>query len=238
ELTRVAEDSAAIPCLFSVSQPAADAAAAQGWRVLQIAEDTIMDLPDLAFTGKKWQNVRSALNKAGKRGMEFAVGHLSAQPPAVLAQVREISEQWVGEKQLPEMGLTLGTVEGALDDATLVALATDPAGTVQGVLSWLPVYGPAEGPRSPVVRGWTLDVMRKRDGEGAANVMEFLIAKSAMHFKDEGAQFVSLSGAPLARAGEEAAQPMDRALDMLGAAIEPFYGFRSLHKFKAKFNPR
>src|SRR5699024_1426691 len=170
ELTRVAEDSAAIPCRSSVTQAAAEAAAAQGWRVLQIAEDTIMDLPDLAFTGKKWQNVRSALNKAGKRGMDFTVGHLSAQPPAVLAQVREISEQWVGEKELPEMGFTLGTVEEALDDATLVALATDPAGTVQGVLSWLPVYGPAEGPHSPVVRGWTLDVMRKRDGEGAAHV--------------------------------------------------------------------
>ncbi len=238
ELTRVAEDSAAVPCLFSVSQPAADAAAAQGWRVLQIAEDTIIDLPELEFKGKKWQNVRSALNKADKRGMAFTMCRLSEQSSGVLAQVREISEQWVGEKELPEMGFTLGTVEEALDDATLVALATDADGTVQGVLSWLPVFGPAAENGAPVTLGWTLDVMRKREDEGAVNVMEFLIARSAMHFKSEGASFVSLSGAPLARAGDEAAQPMDRALDLLGAAIEPFYGFRSLHKFKAKFNPR
>ncbi|QDQ96305.1 bifunctional lysylphosphatidylglycerol flippase/synthetase MprF [Tomitella fengzijianii] len=238
ELTRVSEDSAAIPCLFSVSQATADAAAAQGWRVLQIAEDTIMDLPGLEFKGKRWQNVRSALNKAAKRGMEFTVTRLSSVSAGVLAQVREISEQWVGEKDLPEMGFTLGTVEEALDDETLVALATDAEGTVQGVLSWLPVYGPAAADGSAVVRGWTLDIMRKRDGDGATHVMEFLIASSARHFQSEGAQFLSLSGAPLARAGDEAAQPVDRALELLGAAIEPFYGFRSLHRFKAKFNPR
>ncbi|WP_235686960.1 phosphatidylglycerol lysyltransferase domain-containing protein [Tomitella gaofuii] len=75
-------------------------------------------------------------------------------------------------------------------------------------------------------------------GDGAAHVMEYPIAKSAMHFKDDGAQFVSLPGAPPSRAGEESAQPVGRALNMLGAAIEPFYGFHSLHKYKAKFNPR
>lgn len=238
EFTRVAEDSAAVPCLFSVSQAAADAASAQGWRVLQIAEDTLMDLPGLEFKGKRWQNVRTALNNAAKRGMEFTVGHLAEQPAGVLDQVREISERWVGEKELPEMGFTLGTVEEALDEATLVAFATDPEGTVQGVLSWLPVYGHAWEDGAPAVRGWTLDVMRKRDGEGAAHVMEFLIASSALHFQAEAAQFLSLSGAPLSRAGDPATQPMDRALDLLGMAIEPYYGFRSLHRFKAKFNPR
>ncbi|WP_241726945.1 DUF2156 domain-containing protein, partial [Dietzia sp. SLG310A2-38A2] len=205
-------------------------------RALQIAEDTIMDLPDLAFGGKKWQKIRSAMNKAEKNGTNFVSGLLREQPSAILGQVRQISEQWVGDKELPEMGFTLGTVEEALDDDVRIALAVDADGVVQAALSWLPVYrGGTEGG----VRGWTLDVMRKRNGPGANNMIEFLIARSALEFKDEGADFVSLSGAPLARSGDDdEVATLDRGLDLLGQALEPYYGFRSLHQFKAKFNPR
>lgn len=84
-----------------------------------------------------------------------------------------------------------------------------------------------------------MDVMRRRD-DGFRPVTEFLIGSSALAFKDEGARILSLSGAPLARADSTAEEPtsMDRMLDALGVALEPFYGFRSLHTFKKKFNPR
>lgn len=232
-----AEAQAAVPCLFSVSGETAERMRAHGWRALQIAEDTIMDLPDLEFSGKKWQKIRTAMNKATKSGTTFVSGLLREQPASVLAQVREISEQWVGDKELPEMGFTLGTVEEALDDDVRIALAVDAEGVVQAALSWLPVYrgGPDGG-----VRGWTLDLMRKRNGAGANNMVEFLIARSALQFKEEGADYVSLSGAPLARSGDDDDEVavLDRGLDLLGQALEPYYGFRSLHHFKSKFNPR
>ncbi|EFV92124.1 hypothetical protein ES5_07494 [Dietzia cinnamea P4] len=231
-----AEAQAAVPCLFSVSGETAERMRAHGWRALQIAEDTIMDLPDLEFSGKKWQKIRTAMNKATKSGTTFVSGLLREQPASVLAQVREISEQWVGDKELPEMGFTLGTVEEALDDDVRIALAVDAEGVVQAALSWLPVYrgGPDGG-----VRGWTLDLMRKRNGPGANNMVEFLIARSALQFKEEGADYVSLSGAPLARSGDDdEVAVLDRGLDLLGQALEPYYGFRSLHHFKSKFNPR
>ncbi|MDT7575627.1 MAG: phosphatidylglycerol lysyltransferase, partial [Pseudonocardiales bacterium] len=88
------------------------------------------------------------------------------------------------------------------------------------------------------VHGWTLDVMRRRQ-DGFRPVVEFLIASSCLTFQSEGAHFVSLSGAPLARAGDdEATAVLDRLLDTLGETLEPMYGFRSLHAFKNKFAPR
>src|SRR5512133_3687079 len=51
---------------------------------------------------------------------------------------------------------TLGGVEEALDPAVRVGLAVDRHGTVHGVTSWLPIYGPGA-----TIRGWTLDVMRR-----------------------------------------------------------------------------
>lgn len=235
EFAALTERGGLVPCLFSVTEAAAEGARALGWRAVQIAEDTIIDLPGLEFKGKSWQTVRSALNRAGREHIEFRLCTLADEPFAVLAQVRAISEQWVGDKGLPEMGFTLGGVEEALDPEVRVGLAVDADGSLHGVTSWLPVYGPGG-----VVRGWTLDVMRRRP-EGFRPVMELMIAGSCTAFRDQGAQFVSLSGAPLARsdgaAGTDLAQ-LDRVLDALGGALEPLYGFRSLHAFKEKFKPR
>ena len=70
--------------------------------------------------------------------------------------------------------------------------------------------------------------------------MEFLIASSCLYFKEQGASYVSLSGAPLAKshAEPEGESVVEKFLDTLGATLEPVYGFRSLHDFKAKFQPR
>lgn len=233
EFAGMADRSGLVPCMFSVTDATAQAATELGWQHVQVAEDTLIDLPELQFRGKSWQDVRSALNKAGKQGITFRMVTLAEEDHSVIAQVRAISEQWVGDKGLPEMGFTLGGVDEALDPRVRVGLAEDVDGVVQGVTSWLPVYG-GEGR----VRGWTLDVMRRRD-DGFRPVVEFLIASSCLAFQADDAEFVSLSGAPLARTGkDEGGAILDRLLDTLGAALEPLYGFRSLHAFKTKFKPR
>lgn len=222
------------PCVFGATERAR-AVIPEGWRAVQIAEDTIVDLPGLEFTGKAWSAARQALNRAEREGVSFRMGALAAESRRVRAQVDEISSQWVGEKELPEMRFTLGTVDEALDPEVRMAFA-EHDGQLEGFLSWLPVYG-SDGE----VAGWTLDLMRRRAGGGFPAVMEYLIASSALAFRDEGAAFLSLSGAPLARstpASPEELSPIDGWLDRLGAMLEPAYGFRSLHRFKQKFRPR
>jgi len=219
-----------VPALFSVGDETV-ADAPRGWQRLTVAEDTLVDLPSLQLTGKRWGNIRTAINRAAREGIEFRMTRLSEEPAAVLAQVRAISEEWVGDKALPEMGFTLGGVDEALDPQVRSGIAVDRDGLVHGVTSWLPVFG-GEG----VITGWTLDLMRRRD-DGFGAVMEFLIASSALAFKAEGALVASLSGAPLSREGGEP-EGVDAVLDALAKALEPLYGFRSLHAFKQKFNPR
>ncbi|HWN25871.1 MAG TPA: DUF2156 domain-containing protein [Actinomycetospora sp.] len=233
----MAERAGWVPCLFSTTAELAEQARADGWRTLQVAEDTLIDLDGLEFKGKPWQNVRSAFNRAGKAGITHRMVRLDEEPRAVVAQVRAISEEWVGDKGLPEMGFTLGGVEEALDPEVRTGLAVDAEGTIHGVTTWLPVYGPG-GADGPEIVGWTLDVMRRRQ-DGFRAVVEYLIASACLTFQEEGAQFLSLSGAPLARTEEaEGADVLDRVLDRMGALLEPYYGFRSLHQFKAKFQPR
>ncbi len=232
EFTAMCENSGLVPCVFSATEATVAATRELGWQHVQVAEDNVLDLDGLEFRGKAWQDVRSALNKAAKQDIEFRLVRLADQPEPILAQVRALSEEWMSGKAMPEMGFTLGGLDEAMDPATRVGLAVDAEGTVHGVTSWLPVHTGAGK-----VGGWTLDVMR-RSAHGFRPVMEFLIASACLAFRDEGARFVSLSGAPLARSGSGPARPVDRALESLGRVMEPYYGFRSLHAFKAKFQPR
>jgi len=221
------------PCLYSVTAQARAVTQQLGWKSVQIAEDTVLPLASLQFTGKKWQDVRTALNKAAKDRIAAEWWSYPQAPPELTGQIRQISETWMAGKGLPEMGFTLGGLDELNDPDIRCLIAVDADRKVHGITSWMPVY--ANGRPA----GWTLDFMRRNTEPGTfRGVMEFLIATAALTFRDEGACFVSLSGAPLARL-DRGEQPgaLQRLLDMIATTMEPVYGFQSLLHFKAKFQP-
>ncbi len=229
-----------VPCVFAATAETAASAVAMGWRVLPVGEEAVVDLPGLAFHGRAWQDVRTALNHATRHGISVEMGRLDELPERVRLQVAEISSGWTTARRLPELGFTLGGLDEAADPEVVVSVAVDPEGVVHGVTSWLPSHRPSDG----TVEGWTLDVMRRREGSDAFRpVMELLIATSLLRFRDEGCAWASLSASPLAASGRVddvsgSAARLEFAVQRLATRLEPFYGFRSLHAFKAKFSPR
>jgi phosphatidylglycerol lysyltransferase len=221
------------PCLYSVTEQARIVTDRLGWKSVQVAEDALLPLADLEFAGKKWQNVRNAVNKAAREGITAEWWCYPEAPTELLQQIRQISAKWVADKGLPEMGFTLGGLEELNDPNIRCLIAVGADRKVHAITSWMPVY---EDER---LVGWTLDLMRRNIGPDTSHgVMEFLIATAARTFREEGARFVSLSGAPLARLNR-GQQPctVQRLLDMIGNAMEPVYGFQSLLQFKDKFHP-
>ncbi|MCU1669346.1 MAG: rhomboid family intrarane serine protease [Blastococcus sp.] len=220
------------PCWFSVTDEVVHALAGTGAQQLQVAAETWLPLGDLSFSGRRWQDVRTALNRATREGLEYRWISWSQAPLALREKVARLSEEWLADKGLPEMGFTLGGLDELTDPAVRCLLAVDRDGRVSGLTSWLPAH------RDGATVGWTLDVMR-RARTASPGVMEFLIATAALTFQDEGAEWVSLSGAPLALPPESAGRGMlTRLLELAGRTMEPVYGFRSLLAFKAKFQPR
>jgi lysylphosphatidylglycerol synthetase-like protein (DUF2156 family) len=219
------------PTYFSVSQRARDQLAGLGFKAIQVAEDTVIHLPELIFTGKKWQTVRTAINRAEREGISMRSVALEHAPHALKDQLEAISEQWIDDKSLPEMGFTLGDLHRANDPNIVMHIAVDGDGVVHGMTSWLPVY------RDGSVVGWTIDIMKRgRADDVMPGVMEFLIAQSALSFKADGYEFVSLSCAPLSYSGA-ASGPVERLLDILAERMEPYYGFARLARFKSQFTP-
>ncbi|RSX50657.1 hypothetical protein D2E23_1322 [Bifidobacterium callimiconis] len=226
------------PVFYSVHAEQRELLASMGWQSLDVGTEMVVLPAQWQTRGKKWQDVRTAINKAKRDGVTDVLTTFEQAPLSVQSQIMDISEQWAEEKSLPEMKFTLGGVEELLDPRVRLLCAVDADGTVQAVTSWLPTW------RDGQIVGWTLDFMRHRP-DSANGVMEFLIARMAERLKDEGAEFMSLSAAPLAgisvmelenqSAGVEFLQ---HVLMAVADIIEPVYGFHSLFRFKKKFQPQ
>ncbi|RSX54817.1 lysyl-tRNA synthetase [Bifidobacterium dolichotidis] len=249
EFSRASSEQSWTPVFYSVHQEARDHLAAQGWHSLKVAEEMVIDPKTWKTTGKKWQDIRTAINKAKRQGIVDELTTWEECSADVQEQIVEISEQWSSGKELPEMKFTLGGVEELKDPRVAILYCIDPDGVVQGVTSWLPTY------RDGRVIGWTLDFMRHRT-DSPNGIMELLIARMAQRMHDwdeqnpdEAIEFVSLSGAPLTGLDTPADATSDddsningttmlqHSLGLVANMLEPAYGFRSLYNFKKKFQP-
>lgn len=224
------------PVFYSIHVAQRDELLSAGWDSLDVGTEMIVDPNAWQTRGKKWQDVRTAINKAKRDGITDVLTTFREAPFSVQTQIREISAQWAGEKALPEMGFTLGGLDELVDSRVQLLYAVDESGKVLGVTSWLPTY------RDGKVIGWTLDFMRHRT-DSVNGIMEFLIARMAERLRDEGdVEFMSLSAAPLAGMGDdpdraEESAVLRHALQMVADIMEPAYGFHSLFRFKLKFHP-
>ncbi|RKR73910.1 bifunctional lysylphosphatidylglycerol flippase/synthetase MprF [Frondihabitans australicus] len=234
EFARWCDDQGLVPVFYSVRETLAPAFAEMGWPTLPVAEETVLHPASFSLQGKKWQDVRTSMNRATRSGVRAVWTRYVDLRPSVARQIEDISEQWVADKELPEMGFTLGGLDELMDRDVRLMLAVDEREQVLAVTSWLPTWRDGE------VVGWTLDFMRRR-ADSIHGVMEFLIASAALRAQEDGIEFVSLSAAPLAGVDLDGDDPdrsqAERVMAFLARALEPAYGFRSLLTFKAKFQP-
>ncbi|MBW3078112.1 DUF2156 domain-containing protein [Bifidobacterium sp. 81T8] len=237
------------PAFYAVHREQRDALVAAGWYSLEVGGEMVVDPRTWKTTGKKWQDIRTAINKAKRDGIVDVLTTFDDAGADVREQIEEISEQWAGQKALPEMKFTLGGVEELRDPRVRILYAVDENGLVLGVTSWLPTW------RDGRIVGWTLDFMRHRT-DSPNGVMEFLIARMAERLRDEGqddpdraVEFMSLSAAPLAGMNPDrdntdgtghtdtGTAMLQHALQIVADWMEPAYGFHSLFNFKRKFQP-
>ena len=233
EFTRFCNAHSWSPVFYSVHKPQRDLLAARGWSTLTVGTEMVVT-PSLWQTkGKKWQDIRTAINKAKRDNITDVLTTFNDASWDVQSQIVDISEQWSELKALPEMKFTLGGLDELRDPRMAILYAVDDRGKVLAVTSWMPTY------RQGQVIGWTLDFMRHRT-DSPNGIMEFLIARMAERLRDQGtAEFMSLSAAPLAGmdGGEDRTAFLQHALHLVADLMEPAYGFRSLFFFKKKFQP-
>lgn len=221
------------PVFYSVDDASAKALEPLGWQRTRVADEAVLRPQTWTPTGKKRQDVRTATNRAQREGVHTQWTTWNTLTLLDRLQLREISEAWVADKTIPEMGFTLGSLDDATDPAVRLMLARDIHDRIIAVTTWIPIFDNTK------VIGYALDVMRRRH-DAMNGVIEFVIGATVETLRHEGHTVLSLSGSPLAshRDDNSAELPaVDRFLDTLSGLLEPAYGFRSLATFKRKFQP-
>lgn len=203
----------------------------QGLVTLKVGEDARLDVNEFNLAGGKFQNLRTARNKAQKNGLSFQWYDAQPHPDHGLeAQLQLLSDNWLKSKHGGEMTFDLGHFNVPTIREHGVAIVRNQENRMEAFATWWPY---AQG------KGRCLDIMRAR--EEVRDVMDFVIVEAIDHFKAQGVVEVSLGNAPLANIDAEAQghEPtrQERAVRFLFENFDRFYGYKRLFNFKKKYQP-
>jgi phosphatidylglycerol lysyltransferase len=180
--------------------------------------------------GSKFQNLRTARNKARKKGKVLCWYQPGDGPfnYGLEAQLKLLSDEWLKKKQGTEMTFDLGSFDLERIRKDGVAAIFNAEGKLEAFATWLSYR---QG------RGRCLDLMRSYPEP--KGVMDFLIVESIDHFKGLGVEEVSLGNAPLANAEQDPCLygREEKAVKFLFERFNRYYGYKSLFEFKKKYQP-
>jgi phosphatidylglycerol lysyltransferase len=214
-------------CVYYASQDRLPHYHRLGLKSLKVAEEAIVDLSTFGLTGGQHQNLRAMMNKAARSGLRVIPYDRQRNPSAALdEQLEAVSEEWLSERRLGEMGFTMGrfSLESLSRTRVFIALMGDRA---VSFCTWLPYRNGS---------AVALDLMRKRS-EAPAGTMDFLLGQSLLFLKSEGLVEASLGHAPLANV-QAPTGALERGVALLFENLNAFYGYKNLFQFKKKFAPR
>lgn len=197
--------------------------------LLKCGEDACFDLNTYNLKGGAVAKVRAAINHAVKDGIEVHEFDPSlAENEPVLKQIKEISSEWVSNKNAPELIFMLGSnnFNAPLDRRYFYAMHPD--GTVLGYV----VFNPYKGGKA-----YLAEITRRRT-HAPQGVLEKIIFDAFMKMKDEGVLEGSLGLSPLYNVSSDGAGNISEKLfSYIYEHLNQFYDFKSLHHAKEKYAP-
>jgi phosphatidylglycerol lysyltransferase len=194
---------------------------------LKIGEDAIVDLTGWSLSGNAMKPLRGALNRIQRAGNTICF-HAPPLPDDLLAQLREVSSEWLRLPGRRERGFTLGQWDDAYIRRSPVFTATTSSGRIVAFINLVRDGVPDEG---------TFDLMRHRP-DAPNGAMDALLVRLAEHLRDQGCTRLSLGMVPFADVGTDEEDPvLERALRLLVERMERFFSYRGLRLYKEKFHP-
>jgi len=217
-----------VPCVYEAPEASLAVYRELGLGALKMAEEALVDLPGFSLAGGKRAALRSMVHKVTRMGLVVSrYDRRLGKDAALDEELEEISEEWLAEKRLGEMGFTVSRFSLESLDDVHVFVCRDAAGRVVAFTSWRPYAGG---------RAAVLDLMRKRK-DAPSGAMDLLVARSLEELRSLGLAEASLANAPLANVGEPRGG-LEKGVALLFENLNAVYGYKNLFQFKKKFAPR
>ncbi len=218
------------PAVLAASTAGAEVYEAAGLRTLAIGDEAIIDVEGFTLKGRDMRAVRQAVTRVSGAGYTLRVRRHADLSQAELAEVATLAERWRGEETERGFSMALNRIGDPVDGRCVLVSAHDPAGTIRGLLSFVP-WG---------TRGLSLDLMR-RDHDAENGLNEFMVATLVEHCAEIGIRRISLNFAVFRSVFSEAdrvgAGPVTRLVDSVLSVASKFYQLESLYRSNDKYRP-
>ena len=207
-----------------------------GLTLLKLGEEAVVPLAGFTLDGGERKWMRRALKDAEKAGLSFEVV-TPAAVPALIPELKSISDEWLTGKTVREKGFSLGRFDAAyLAHFPMVLIRESLSDRPSRIVAFANLWsGCAGGEISP-------DLMRRR-ADAPKCVMDFLFVSLLLWGAGQGYRLANLGMTPLAGlidptlARPELAPLWARAGAFLYGRGESLYNFQGLRGFKEKFSP-
>jgi phosphatidylglycerol lysyltransferase len=214
------------PVFYEVTRTHLHRYADFGLTFVKLGEEARVDLTAFTLEGAGAAKYRQALRRLQKDGGTFRIIEPS-DVPAILGELRAVSDDWLAAKAAGEKGFSLGFFDdGYLSRFPVAVIERD--GQIQAFANvW------QAGPRVEL----SLDLMRYRR-TAPKDVMEALFVHVMQWGKEQGYQWFALGMAPLSGFEQSPVGPL---WNRIGAFLydhgKAVYNFQGLRAYKQKFNP-
>jgi phosphatidylglycerol lysyltransferase len=214
------------PVFYQVNPGDLDLYLEVGMSLLKIGEEARVRLEQFNLDGKSKKVLRNTVNKLVREGYRLEIVPIE-QVPALLPQLKPVSDAWLREKRVREKGFSLGAFDETYLARTPMAVVWQEDKPVAFANLFL----------TDSMEEASVDLMRYVP-DAPPGLMDYLFVELMQWSKAHGYRWFNLGMAPLSGLQSRRQAPL---WNRFGALIfgrgERFYNFQGLHRYKDKFDP-
>ena len=198
-----------------------------GLSLVKVGERAVVPLEDFSLAGGSRRRLRQVMRDVAAERALFDVVP-SSGVPALIPEMRSVSDAWLAAKRTREKGFSLGYFDERYLQHFPIACVRVDGRLVAFANIW----------QSSDRREMSVDLMRYSP-DAPTGVMEFLFVSMMLWGREQGYGAFDLGMASLSGIeGRELAPLWNRAGSWLYRHGEHFYNFQGLRRYKSKFDPR
>ena len=220
------DDFGGVPVFYEISSEHLHRYADVGLTFVKLGEEARVDLSTFSIEGSRGKKFRNALRRLERAYATFRIVPRDAVP-AIMDQLRAVSDDWLAHRTAAEKGFSLGFF-----DADYVARF--PAAVIEQEGRIVAFANLWEGPYHVEL---SVDLMRYHRN-APKEVIDALFVHLMSWGRDQGYRWFALGMAPLSGFETSPVAPLwVRLASFLYEHGEPVYNFQGLRSFKEKFDP-
>ncbi len=213
-------------CFYQVGPACLPRYLDMGLSLYRLGEEAVVPLEGFTLEGGERRGLRQSYNRGQRDGLTFEVVPAEGVP-ALLPELRAISDAWLAEKNVREKGFSIGYFDERYLAEGPMAVARLGGRRVAFANLWV----------SSSLEELSFDLMRHLP-EAPKSCMDFLFVSMMTWGSEQGYRRFSLGMAPLSGLEDRALAPL---WTKVGARLyrhgEYFYNFQGLRQYKEKFAP-